>query len=186
MREQYDPKKMPVVVDIPVESEFVELPQPPSRTRYWLPILIACILGVAVYVMYFRPSNDAVKSTQLLENPGWDDLSACSDAISLDGRKGLGLLSDGRATVYDNTPIKDGETIEDHTTHGTWRFDEASKRYFITIKGQSDDYLVVSSEETRICMLIKGEISAADLGRSWFASPIDDDSGNDREPDWGY
>jgi hypothetical protein len=137
-------------------------------------------------VIYFRSSTNTVKSTQLLENPGWNNLSACSDATSLDGRKGLGLLSDGRTTVYDNMPIKDGETIEDHTTHGTWRFDEASKRYSITFKGESADYLVVSSEGTRICMLVKGEISAADLGRSWFAFQIDDDSGNDREPDWGY
>jgi hypothetical protein len=183
MPEQYDPRKLPVAVDTPVEPEFVELPQPTSGTQYWRPILIACILGVAVYVMYFRPSTNAVKSTQLLKNPGWDYLSACSDATSLDGRKALGLLSDGRATVYENTPIKGGETIEDHTTHGTWRFDEASKRYSITFKGESADYLVVSSEGTRICMLIKGEISAADLSRSWFAFPIDGDTGDDRERD---
>lgn len=182
MPEQYDPRKLPVVIDT-VEPEFVELSQPPSRTLYWLPSLIACILVVAGYVINFQPSSNAVKSTRLLENPGWDDLSACSDATSLDGRKGLGLLSDGRATVYDNTPIKDGETIEDHTTHGTWRFDQASKRYFITFKGESADYLVVLSEGTRICMLIKGEISAADLGRSWFAFPIDNDTGDDRERD---
>jgi hypothetical protein len=174
------------VIDVPVEPEFVELPQSPSRTRYWRSILIACILGAVVYAIYFRPSPNAIKSTRLPENPGWDDLSACSDATSLDGRKGLGLFSDGRASVYDNTPIKDGETIADHTTDGTWHFDEASKRYSITFKGESADYLVVSPEGTRICMLINGEISAADLGRSWFAFPIDDDSGDDREPDRGY
>lgn len=183
MPEEYDPRKVPVVIDIPVEPDFIELPKPPPKTRYWRRIVTACAVGAAIYVIYLQPSTNAVKPMLRKENPGWDELSACSDATSLDGTKGLGLFSDGRAALYDNTPMRDGETIEDHKTDGAWRFDKASKRYFITFKGETTNYLIVSSEGTRTCMLIKGETRAADLPRSWFALPIDDDPGDYREPD---
>jgi hypothetical protein len=190
MPEEYDPRKLPVVIDIAVgpesispefteetsgTSEHAQVTKPPSKTRYWPSVLIAGALAAAVYVIYFRPSPDAVRSTRLPENPGWDDLSPCSDASSLDGTMGLGLLSDGRATLYDNTPIKGSETTEDHTTNGAWHFDELSRRYSITFKGASTDYLVVSSEQTKICMLIKGDLGAADLRASWFSGASDDE-----------
>jgi hypothetical protein len=160
-----------------MSDDFIERPNPPSHKWRWRPIIIGCVLAAVVYLIYFRSSPHSVQPA-LVENPGWDGLSMCSDAASLDGTKGLGLSSDGRAVLFDNTPIKDGQTVADHTTDGAWHF-EGSGRYSLTFKGQTATYLIVWPEQTSICMLIRGSLDAADLSASWFSGAHNDEPAED-------
>jgi hypothetical protein len=78
---------------------------------------------------------------------------------------------------------KDGEATKDRSVSGYWRVNEGSKRYTVTLNGENTSYLLVTFERAPVCMLVKGDIGAADLRESWFASSTADDPGDDRERD---
>lgn len=147
--------------------------------RYRRASIIACAIAAVTYVSYVR----SARSPQLPEIAGWDDLAPCSNTLSLDGTKQLSLESDGRAELHDITPTKPGETPKDRIIDGAWRFDASSKRYSITFKNDGADYLIVSVGGVGLCMLVKGEITAADLPGSWYAIPAPDEDLRERERD---
>ena len=174
MPERYDPRKLPVLVEISVKPDCVELPKPPFRIRYWRPIFWSCVgIGIAVLTVYRHKAAE-----QPMELPGWPDLLPCSYAASFDGTKELSLSDDGRAVLYDK--LTKGGSID-----GNWTFDETSKLYTVTINGEIATYSVAEPGGATFCMLVKGNPSAADLRSSWFSSPIPDEPGDDREPDSG-
>jgi hypothetical protein len=110
-------------------------------------------------------------------------LGGCPPARSRrDGKKELSLSDDGSAAMFDNSPLKGGETPKDHTTDGRWHFDDASKRYTVTFDGETTDYLLIPAENA--CMLIKGTLGTADLRASWFTfAPQIEEETRDRERD---
>ena len=114
---------------------------------------------------------------------GWDELGSCSDSISLDGTKELLLEADGSARILNNSPVKEGEDAGDRGADGDWRLTPSWKHYAVTIGAQTTSYLLVSPSEN-ICILIAGDVAAADLRASWFGSwsGTDVDPG-DYEPD---
>jgi hypothetical protein len=138
--------------------------------RYRRAAIAGCTFAAAIYVIYLRPA----KSPQLPENPGWDDLAPCSDALSLDRTKQLTLEIDGRAVLHDIRPVKPGEAPQDRTTNGAWRFDASSKRYSITFKDETTNYQLLASSDITTCVLVKGELDTANLLESWFATIGDD------------
>jgi hypothetical protein len=84
------------------------------------------------------------------------------------------LLTNGGAVFSD----------EANLINGYWRLNEGSKRYTVTFKEENTSYLLVTSEHAPVCMLIKGDIGAADLRESWFSSTaVDDDPGDYEMPD---
>jgi hypothetical protein len=105
--------------------------------------------------------------------PGWDDLLYCADVSSLDGTTQV-AFSENHTLFYDKNA--DGRTI------GTWSFDENLKRYAITLKGQTTTYSLISPRRANTCMLIKGDLEAADLRGSWFATFPDNDDPRDSGP----
>lgn len=174
MPEQYDPRKLPVVIDIPVEPEFIELPMPPSRTRYWWPIFWV-FAGIGIVYLTLDGHKAA---EQLVELPGWVDLLPCSYVASFDGTKKLSFSENGRVALYDKA-VKGG------SVDGDWTYDETAKLYTVTINGEIATYSVVEPGGTGFCILVKGDSNAADLRSSWFSSPVDDEPDDDREPDTG-
>lgn len=146
--------------------------------RYWRAAIAGCTLAAAIFVIYLRPA----KSPLLPENPGWDDLAPCSDALSLDRTKQLSLQSDGRAVLHDIKPVKPGEAAQDHTANGAWRFDASSKQYSITFKDKTTNYQLLANSDITACVLVKGELDTANLLESWFAIIDDDDA--DYGPDY--
>ncbi len=94
--------------------------------------------------------------------------------------KGLALSDDQSAKLEDVSPPEDGEDPKSRVVEGTWTYNEGSKRYAVTLNGQTTTYTLVARGEPRTCILFKGDLHATDLSASWFsfpsnAEPPDDD-----------
>jgi hypothetical protein len=131
-----------------------------------------------IYWAFFRESPE--KRASVPSVPGWDELGSCSDTVSLDMQRALELSEDGGATLTDLTAPKN-DRIE-HAVHGEWRFDAASKKYSVTLDAQIVIYSLVSRESIATCILVKGDLGAADLTASWFSIQEDNDPGADIDP----
>jgi hypothetical protein len=163
-----------------IEPEFIELDDPPLKKRYWLYAALACVVAAGIYVMFIRSkTDDAATIATHPSPPGWDDLVPCSDTVSFDGTKNLALLDDRRAILR----AEKGNDGKDQIVEGLWSFDENSKRYAVTLDGMTTTYSIASlpSASAGICMLIVGDLTAADLRASWFSSPNEDDLGDYHE-----
>ena len=142
-------------------------------------LLLGCIIAGGTYWL-LRPSP--INKVELPVLPaGWMRLASCEHTMSLDGNKLLDLSDDHRAALEDHSRLNDSLDAEIRFVSGQWSYDEASNRYAITIAGETTTYSLVSSDEGDVCMLIKGELSAADLRASWFSFPSKDDLA-----DYGY
>ena len=136
------------------------------RLGWWawasLPVALA-----AVYAFWARSERvQKVESTPA--KPGWEELGDCVSAQSLDGKRSIEFLRDGRAELRDTS-------IDKQQPVGQWSYDETSKRYALNINGQTVLYELVSRSDPDFCILVKGDLSAADLRSSWFAvGPPDD------------
>ncbi len=154
----------------PDEAEFGELPEPPSKTNFWWPILIACAVTGAIYLTLDtgEEPEQAAKSS----SPGWENLLDCSHTASLDGTKELNLSENHRAVLYDKTKKENGRYL---TFNGDWNFNEATTLYTVSLNGEATVYSIVEPEDAAVCMLIKGDLGAADLRASWFSSSNEKD-----------
>jgi hypothetical protein len=133
-------------------------------------ILCACA-GVAFVYFIFSAKTDKVRAP-IRTVPGWEDLISCSYVTSLDGTKHLSISENNRATLYERVALSDKKRI---SIEGIWSFDEISKRYFVALNGETTTYQLVNPEGGGVCMLIAGELEAANLRRSWFSFQADDD-----------
>jgi hypothetical protein len=62
-----------------------------------------------------------------------------------------------------------------------WSYDAGSKRYAITLNGETTTYALLARGEPTACILFRGDFRAADLSESWFSFPSED-HGYDYEP----
>jgi hypothetical protein len=76
-------------------------------------------------------------------------------------------LSEDHQVVFEDHPLEP-QSKEHRSGNGNWSYDKSSKQYSIALEGQFTKYSLV--EVDNICMLIKGDLSAADLRGSWFSS----------------
>ena len=167
-----------------VDAEFTELgdnPIPSSQTTWeqsrphrqytWSSVLVGCV-GIALIYFVFFHQRAAIPNLPTV--PGWDELARCSYMTSLDGTKELTLSDDHRAAFSDNSRARNqkGEGVN---ILGSWSFDESSKLYSVTLNDETTIYILLSPERSNGCLLIKGDIQAADLRASWFSSTSDDD-----------
>jgi hypothetical protein len=156
----------------------------PDKTP-WAKVLYTLAAVALVYWIFFYKPDEALTTEIQSAVPGWDDLIPCSDMVSFDGTKTLTLYEDHRTSVYYKDPLKEPKEGERGVTvEGTWSFDEISKRYSVTLNGLTTDYLMLSPEDVSTCMLIKGDLEAADLRGSWF-SKSDEPESDEPEPDPG-
>jgi hypothetical protein len=67
--------------------------------------------------------------------------------------------------------------MEQRQLNGMWKYDAVSKRYAVALKGETVMYRLLSIADSDLCMLIKGDLVAADLLGSWFSGPprVEDD-----------
>lgn len=146
-------------------------------------ILCACAGAAFVCYMFSVKTDKARAPIRIV--PGWENLISCSYATSLDGTKQLSVSENNRATLYESVALSDKKGSDKRISiEGTWSFDEISKQYFVALNGETTAYLLVSPERGGVCMLIAGELEAANLRRSWFSFQADDDDNdpNDQGP----
>jgi hypothetical protein len=130
------------------------------RQARW-PKFLLTIAGVMAVVWMVAHKTAGTTPTPVL---GWDGLVPCSYVASLDGAKELMLYENHHVSVYDEKNAKDNtERDKNKTMDGEWSFDEALKRYAITLNGVTTVYSVVQPENSNTCLLVKGELNSANL-----------------------
>lgn len=151
----------------------------PKHERPWGFILaLTCLAGAALYWVFV--GGDDAKQTTVSEPLGWSDLLDCSYTVSLDGTKELDLFDNQNVVFYDKSTKENGKY---RTIDGTWAFDETTKLYAVTLGSEVTNYSIVEPEGAAgICMLVKGQVGAADLRASWFSTLGDDQGDTDPEP----
>jgi hypothetical protein len=134
----------------------------------------ALLIGATVFWITFKRTDKPLNEAPTL---GWSELASCSDLMSLDGTQQMTLSENHVVRFRDERGSKFGRT-------GLWSYDEPSKRYSVTLPDQTSTYFIVAPRGTDTCMLIKGDLEAADLGGSWFSSSAGDYD-DPREDDHG-
>jgi hypothetical protein len=130
---------------------------------------VSAIVGIT-FKRTDKPLNEA-------PTLGWSELVLCSDLMSLDGIQQMTLSENHVVRFRDERGSKFSKT-------GLWSYDELSKRYSVTLLDQTSIYSIVAPRGTDTCMLIKGDLEAADRGGSWFSSSANDYD-DPREDDHG-
>jgi hypothetical protein len=137
---------------------------PPIKpTSMVLPLLLvgAVILGVYPILLTenaHRSSRPAVA--------GWDEIDECGSLTSWDGTKTLDFERNHRASVSEK-PSDEADKSE-RKVDGIWSFDAEKDRYIVAFKDSRVDYELVKPEDSSVCILAPGDISAANLRESWF------------------
>jgi len=72
-----------------------------------------------------------------------------------------------------SSPIRPGES---DIAQGVWSYDAATKRYALTLKGETTTYTLLSRGDPVTCILYKGHLDSADLRASWFSFPTSEES----------
>ena len=141
-------------------------PPPPQkrRTSVITIVVLICLAGAIVYVL----SGGLERTAQQTDPwpPGFSELFDCTSTASLDGTKELELYENQVAVSYDKLVKKNGKYQK---TVGSWSFNPTTDRYIISFNDAASTYSIVKPEGAGLCMLIVGEIGAADLRKSWFA-----------------
>jgi hypothetical protein len=166
------PSNLPVPIKQETETaEFTEIPDDRRRPSlaWWAGALMPAGLAL-LYVLWPR-SEPTAKTKLMPAASGWEELGNCVAAQSFDGSKSLTLLDDGKASLGNTSAYNPKET--DHRQlFGTWKYDAVSKRYAVVLEGETVMYRLLSIADSDLCMLIKGDLRAADLHGSWFSDLV--------------
>jgi hypothetical protein len=126
--------------------------------------------AVAVYAVFSGNLLKTYRATaKLPPAAGWEQLDACSPMQSLDGTKELTFLEDHTVKVVEQE-AKTQSALRPSRTAGAWAYDQSTQRYFITLEQQQKSYTLVQPENSEVCILIYGELTAANMRESWFST----------------
>jgi hypothetical protein len=69
----------------------------------------------------------------------------------------MALKDDQSAQVHEpSPPVRQSKEGDERVSIGRWSYDEASKQYAITVRGQTTNYSLLSHDGIETCMLVKG------------------------------
>jgi hypothetical protein len=139
-----------------------------SRGR-WITLAILGIAAVFAFIRFFHTEKSAVSSDTVAA--GWDDLGECSATTSVDGQRRLTLSSDQTAELTAREQASKNNAAQIRS--GKWAYDELTRKYLVTLDGQTTRYSIWSLEGVATCILASGSFENANLRESWF-SAIDD------------
>ena len=136
-------------------------------------LLLGCVAAGGLYWAFFRTHVAEDPKPPIALIAGWDDLGACSNMASLDGARELKFFENQNAEMWDHSSLKEGES---DIAQGVWSYDAATKRYALTLKGETTTYTLLSRGDPVTCILYKGHLDSADLRASWFSFPTSEES----------
>jgi len=96
---------------------------------------------------------------------GWDDIDECGSLRSFDGAKTLDFERNHSASL---TEKSDDANKPERKVDGTWSFDEEKERYTVSFGDSPAHYKLVKPEDSSVCILTAGDVSAVNLRDSWF------------------
>jgi hypothetical protein len=129
--------------------------------RWSLIVLFWAALILGVYYLM-----SAENARRLSKPEGWDDIHDCGSLTSFDGTKTLDFQRSQKARLTERSPDdadKSGRKVD-----GTWSFDGDEQRYTVSFGNSSTQYALVKPEDASLCVLVPGDIGAANLRESWF------------------
>jgi hypothetical protein len=132
------------------------------------------VIALAIYVMSTHDHSETSKTTKKnLPIIGWEQLDACSPMQSLDGTRELTFFEDHTVKLLEREP-KTHRALSPPAFAGTWALEPSSKRYLVTLAQQQKSYVLVQPENSEMCILLSGELAAANIGESWFGPTLQD------------
>jgi hypothetical protein len=141
---------------------------------------LICLLCLAIGSVFWASTRRS-RGTRRLEAPKSDPLALNYEMVSLEGTERLTLWFGGRAEL--RKLLETGNYGPGQHLLGTWRLDEMSGRYRIELGSQAASYALAKPRDSRTCILVAGDLSAADLTTSWF-SVFDDRRIDPWDRDW--
>jgi hypothetical protein len=132
----------------------------PTGNVLLLVLAPAFILGV-YYIL-------SAENAHRLSRPavaGWDDIDECGSLRSFDGTKTLDFERNHGASL---TEKSDDADKPERKVDGAWSFDEEKERYTVSFGDSPAHYKLVKPEDSSICILTPGDVSAVNLRNSWF------------------
>ena len=153
--------------ELPTRMVLRLLMEPADRSRSvpWKSILLSsCVAAGALYWMFLWPDVDEDNTKPPIALiAGWDEIGACASMASLDGTREIRLSENQNAEMWDHSSSKKGES---DIAQGVWSYDATSKRYAVTLKGETTTYTLITRGEPVTCILYKGDLGSADLRAS--------------------
>ena len=152
----------------------------------WAKFLLFAGAAIAVYAaVKGSPTETNKAATKRTAVPGWEQLDDCSPMQSLDDTKELTFLKDHTVNLQEREAKTERE-LGPSKAAGTWAFDESAKRYLVTLAQQQKSYALIQPENSGVCILLSGELAAANMSDSWFGRTPEDTYDDDRDPSDRY
>jgi hypothetical protein len=171
-------------------------PKPPRRSAWsgvlgFLVFLAFAALPFAIMLFTRHPSKPAPPPQPSLRWSAAGDLQDCSPFASLDGRRLLAFNARGHRAAEGaggrssdhQTELDDaleaaaagppGQRVPEGIRAGAFQVDDATGRVAIALSGEAQSYTLLEPMPLGAdgCVLVFGDLSAADLTRSWFGAP---------------
>lgn len=130
--------------------------------------------------VYYAVSAKVQEETRRSKSPpvaGWKELEACSPMRSLDGTRELTFLKDQSVKLLERE-AKTLRALRPSKAAGAWAFEEASKRYLMTLGSGQESYVFVRPEDSEVCILARGELRSSDMSESWYGRTLSDMQGD--------
>jgi hypothetical protein len=151
--------------------------------------LAATLLGIIL--SYRHPTQPAPAPAPSLRWSAAGDLQDCSPFASLDGRRllafnarshlaaeGAGARSSDHQTELDDeleaiAAGAPGQRLPEGIRAGPFQLDDATGRVALALPGETQSYTLLEPMPLGAdgCVLVFGDLAAADLTRSWFGAP---------------
>jgi hypothetical protein len=129
-------------------------------------VLLCILMAAIIFAVYYILSVENARRLSRPAVPGLDDIEECGSLTSFDGTKTIYFERDDKLLITEKS--SDGDEKSERKITGTWSFDEENERYTVRFENTSLDYTLVKPEDSSVCILAPGDISAVNLRESWF------------------
>jgi hypothetical protein len=128
-------------------------------------VLLLVLAAALILGVYYLLSAENAHRLSRPAVAGWDDIEECGSLTSFDGTKALDFEHNHRASL---TEKSDDADKPERKVDGTWSFDPKKELYSVSFGDSPAHYKLVKPEDSSVCILAPGDVSAVNLRESWF------------------